>query len=118
MEPASQEKAVGEHAIFRCRYVSADSLTIRWRVNGVFVGRSPPPDITPDTERDVNGNLVDILTIRVSKEYNGTEVVCVAQFDNETLPNKSTHPARLTGTCMPVYKNCIHIHLCLVLYRV
>ena len=85
--------AVGAEAVFRCRHPTAD--IIRWRVNGSLVGRSPPPDIIPETTR-VNDSLVDILTITARPEYNGTEVVCVARFDSGS-PDEQTEPATLLG---------------------
>ena len=92
--PVSQEVAIGAGAEFRCHHPTAD--TIRWRVNGSLVGRSSFPDITPSTTREVNGNLVDTLTIIARPEYNGTEVVCVARFDDES-PDEQTEPATLLG---------------------
>ena len=95
--------AVGAVAEFRCRHPTADA--IRWRVNGSLVGRSPPPDIIPSTTHDDNGNLVDTLTITARREYNGTEVVCVARFDDGSL-DEQTEPATLLGT-IGIAKSCI-----------
>ena len=86
--------AIGAEAEFRCQHSTADA--IRWRVNGSLVGRSPPPDIILDLVYDVNGNLVDTLSITARPEYNGTEVVCVARFDNGS-PAEQTEPATLLG---------------------
>ena len=86
--------AVGDQAVFRCQHSTADN--IRWRVNSYFVGRNHPEDIVPGIDQDSNNILVDTLTIRVREEYNGTEVVCVAQFDNGT-PDEETQPAILSG---------------------
>ena len=80
--PVSQEIPVGSEAVFRCRHPTAD--IVRWRVNNSFVGRNPPPDIVPGTTLDEDGNLVDTLTIVAIREYNGTTVVCVADFDDGT----------------------------------
>ena len=93
--PITQEVATGAQAVFRCRHPSAD--TIRWEVNGSLVGGNPPPDITPGTTRDDNENLVDLLTITARPEYSGTEVVCVARFD-DSRPEELSQPAILTGT--------------------
>ena len=91
--PVSQEVPVGTEAVFRCQHSTAHY--IGWRVNGSFVGRNSPPDITPGTTRDEDGNLVDTLTIVARLEYNGTIVVCVAQFDDGTPDETSEPPAIL-----------------------
>ena len=80
-------------AEFRCQHQTAD--IIRWRVNNTLVGRNTPPDIIPGTTAD-DGNLVDTLFITARPEYNGTMVVCVARFDDET-PDEQTEPAVLMG---------------------
>ena len=85
---------MGETAVFSCRHLTA--LIILWRVNGSLVGRTPPPDITPGTTRDDGDNLVDTLSIAALREYNGTEVVCVAKFDDGS-PDEETFPAELIG---------------------
>ena len=94
---------VGREAEFRCRHSTAD--TIRWRLDGMLVGGSPPPDVTPSSDRDGNGNLVQILTIVASPQYNGSEVVCVARFDDGS-PNEATLPATLRGR----HTKSIHCH--------
>ena len=96
--PITQEVATGAEAVFRCRRPTAD--VIRWRVNGSLVGRNPPPDITPSIIRDDNGNSVDTLTITALPQYNGTEVVCVARFD-DSRPEELSQPAILIGTSNP-----------------
>ena len=93
--PITQEVATGTQVVFRCRHPTAD--IIRWRVNGSLVGRNPPPDITLDIIADDNDNLVDTLTITVRPQYNGTEVVCVARFDDER-PEQLSQSAILIGT--------------------
>ena len=87
--------SVGEVAEFRCSHPTAD--TIRWRVNGTLVSISRPlPDVTPDIMRE-DGELVHILTIIGRPIYNGTEVVGVARFDNDS-PDEITNPeAMLIG---------------------
>lgn len=87
---------MGEEAVFRCRYPTA--LFILWRVNDSLVGRDSPRDISPNTTRDDNGNLVDTLTITARPEYNGTRVVGVARFDNG-VPDEQTDAAMLIGVC-------------------
>ena len=75
----------GEVAEFRCSHSTAD--IIRWRVNGTLVSNSrPPPDITT-----ISTESVSILTIIGRPVYNGTEVVGVARFDNES-PDETTNP--------------------------
>ena len=92
--PTSQEVAVDREAVFRCRHSTAD--TIRWRLDGMLIGGSPPPDVTPSSARGKDGNLVQILTIVASPQYNGSEVVCVARFDDGS-PDETTLPATLQG---------------------
>lgn len=90
-----QIKSVGENAIFRCRHPNASD--IRWRRDGELIrGRNFPPDITPGTERDDNQFLVQTLTIVAGPQYNGTEIVCVATFDDGS-PDEMTPPAILQG---------------------
>ena len=86
--------AVGAEAEFRCRHPTASFID--WRVNGSLVGQDPPREIIPGTTRDVNGNLVNTLTITARPEYNGTEVVCVAFFVDGS-PDEQTEPAMLLG---------------------
>ena len=93
--PITQEVATGAEAVFRCRHPTAD--TIRWRVNGSLVGRAPPPDVILDIIHDDNDNLVDTLTITARPQYNGTEVVCVARFDDRR-PEELSQPVILIGT--------------------
>ena len=97
---------IGALAVFRCQHQTAD--TIRWRVNGTLVGRSPPPDITPSTTRDNNGNLVDTLTVIARSQYNGTMVVCVARFDDGS-PDEQTVPAVLTGMVNITLYYCLNV---------
>ena len=98
--PTSQNVSIGEDAVFRCQHDSAD--TIRWRVNGVLVSRSSPPT---GVHEDADG-LVDTLTITGSLEYNGTEVVCVAQFDSGS-PDQESTPAYLHVHVTGVYA-CVY----------
>ena len=86
--------AVGAEAEFRCRHPTAD--IIGWSVNGSLVGRNLPREITPSTTRDIDGRLVNTLTITAQPEYNGTEVVCVALFVDGS-PAEQTEPVTLLG---------------------
>ena len=95
LAPVSQEVAIRTEAVFRCQHSTA--FIVLWRVNGSLVGRNPLPDITPGTTRDDIGNLVDTLSITARPNYNRTEVVCVARFDDGS-PDEQTHPAALIGT--------------------
>ena len=92
--PVSQEVASGASAVFMCRHLNAS--VIDWSVNGSLVQRDTPLDITPGTTRDDNRELVETLTITARPEYNETEVVCVARFD-DGRPEERTHPAVLFG---------------------
>ena len=70
--------------MFRCQHETAD--TIRWRVNDSLARRSElPADFSISTV-----NNVDMLTITARAEYNNTEVVCVARFDNGAQDEEST----------------------------
>ena len=94
--PVSQVASRGEKVMFGCRHSSAD--TIRWKVNSTLIsGSNPPTDITPGTIRDENNHLVFILTIVARPEYNQTQVVCVARFD-DGLPDENTAAALLHVT--------------------
>lgn len=96
-EPTTQEVNPRANAVFRCRHPTASY--IRWRVNGSLLERDPPPDITPGIICDDDGNLVDTLTITARPEFNGTEVVCVAKF-NDGTPAINSSMALLIGTNM------------------
>lgn len=113
--PQSQQVSIGDTATFRCRHASAD--VIRWRVDHVFVSANPSTDITPDTVREGN-HIVHTLTIVARQEYDGTEVECVARFDDHS-PDEQTSPAILhilgminayrnyVYTCMYMYPCCV-----------
>ena len=55
-------------------------------MNGSIIGPDPPPDITPGTNRDNDGDLVNTLTILARPEYNGTMVQCEALFRDGSPP--------------------------------
>ena len=92
--PAPQMVANGEEATFRCRHPQADS--IRWKVDNALITANPPPDITPNIVREAEDVIVHTLTIIAHSEYDGTVVVCVAVFDDQT-PNEQTSPVVLQG---------------------
>ena len=91
--PESQMARVNTDVVFRCRHSRAE--TIRWSVNGSLIsGNNPPSDITPSTTT-VDNHFVNTLTIVAHLEYNKTEVVCVAKFDDGS-PDETTDAAILT----------------------
>ena len=63
--PSSLTVAVGEEAVFQCRYPGA--IGTIWSIFGTAVVSSPSITVTPDT-----------LTITAQPEYNETIVVCSA----------------------------------------
>ena len=72
-------------AVFRCRHLTADSIA--WTVNG-----SSATQLGPNIRTDIineNGIQVYILIIPIRREYNGTEIVCVALFIDGSLPDES-----------------------------
>ena len=94
--PITYEVSTGAEAVFRCRHPTAD--IIKWRVNGSLVERNST-DITLATVYDSAGTanqMVYTLTIIARAEYNGSMVVCVAQFD-EGASDEQTQPALLLG---------------------
>ena len=73
--------------MFRCDHTTADFID--WIVNGSIVRSDPPPDITPGTNRDENGNLVNTLNIITRPEYDGIMVQCEALFCDGSHPELS-----------------------------
>ena len=86
--PISQNISIGQPAAFRCEHSSAD--TIRWRFNGSLISLSNLPN---GVGLDADG-FVEILTITVRLDYNGTVVQSVARFDSG-LPDQVSPPALL-----------------------
>ena len=78
---------VQTEAVFRCQHSTADGIV--WRVN-----ERPLREFPNITVGSIS--LVHTLTVPARTEYNGTEVVCVAVFLDESLPNEETLPAILT----------------------
>lgn len=79
----------------------------------------PSRHYTPGTYRDGNNYLVQTLTVEARPEYNGTEIVCVARFDDGS-PDEFTSPAFLQG----VYCNsfgildCVHYYTNIILFSI
>ena len=69
---------MGSEAVFRCRHQSINAF-INWRVNGSPAGHFF--DITVGSMIE-KSTIVNTLSIPVRAEYNGTEVVCLANFLN------------------------------------
>ena len=85
------DNGVERDAVFRCRRQHVDAF-ISWQINGS--SSILYPDVVDGFIRDSNGTRVDTLTIPAIPEYNGTEVVCVANlFDGS--PIEVTPPAHL-----------------------
>ena len=83
------EEGLQREAVFRCRHQHIDTV-IGWQIN-----RSTSrlyPDVVDSFIYDSNGTRVDTLTIPAIPEYNGTEVVCVANFFDGS-PREVTPPA-------------------------
>ena len=88
------ENGVERDAVFRCRHQGRDAV-ISWLMNGS--SSRLYPGAVDSFIRDSNGTRVDTLTIPAIPEYNGTEVVCVANlFDGS--PIEVTPPAHLIIT--------------------
>ena len=73
--------------MFSCDHITAAFYD--WTVNGSIIGPDPPPDITPGTNRDNDGDLVNTLTILARPGYNGIEVQCEALFRDGSPPELS-----------------------------
>ena len=86
------ENGVEMDAVFRCHHGRLDAH-ISWLINGS--SSRLYRDVVDGFIRDSNGTRVDTLTIPAIPEYNGTEVVCVATFFDES-PHEITPPANLT----------------------
>ena len=87
------ENGVEMDAVFRCRHQCIDTV-ISWLINGS--SSRLHPDVVDSFIRDSNGTRVDTLTIPAIPEYNGTVVVCVATFFDESLRREVTPPSNLT----------------------
>ena len=84
------ENGVEREAVFRCRHQRIDAV-ISWQMNGS--SSRLYPDIMDGFIRDINGARVDTLTIPAIPEYNGTEIVCVANFFDGSPLLEVTPPA-------------------------
>ena len=69
--------------------------SISWQINGSSLRLYP--DVVDGFVWESNGTRVDTLTIPAIPQYNGTEVVCVANFFDGS-PNEVTPPAHLIIT--------------------
>ena len=89
--------------MFRCRHQRTDAV-ISWLINGSSLRLYP--DVVGGSFRDSNGTLVDILTIPAIPEYNGTEVICVANFFDGSP--EVTPPAEfiIMGMLAGLYQEC------------
>ena len=94
--PSSVTTNVSENqnALFRCRHERQDAI-ISWLVNGTPSSRYS--DVIASSIRENDGTFVDTLTIPAIPVYNGTEVVCRANFDDGS-PSERTPPVTLTIT--------------------
>ena len=92
---------VGAKAVFRCQHPTAD--IIRWRVNRSLISqRNSSAGLV--TGRDDNGNT---LTVTARQQYNGSEVVCVAQFDDGS-PDEVSGVAILQGIKGYIMQATVH----------
>ena len=85
-------------------------------MNGTRLSASMlPPGITPDRE-----SSVQTLTVEGRPEYNGTRVVCVANFDDDSRPSEETRAAVLYITGMfqvRTNKGLVHIAIDYIYYQ-
>ena len=75
--PSSLTVAVGEEAVFQCRYPGA---AINWQINGTAVVNSQFVTVTSSGEQPS-----DTLTITALPEYNETEVQCIALLQDFSI---------------------------------
>ena len=75
-----------EEAIFRCSHESV-GVDVAWLINGTFIQNVQLPDVVIAFVNE-NGTKVHTLSIPARSEYNGTEVVCIANFV-DALPERS-----------------------------
>lgn len=78
---------VGQVAVFRCQYPTAD--LIAWRVNETQVSVFNPPR-APGITIDTTSDTISVLTIVAQFNYNETEVVCIAAFTDGRMSNETT----------------------------
>ena len=89
---------IEQQAVFSCLHSSTYSFTA-WKLNGsdrAVRETNPPPGITPGRTLDEKGNVIDYtLTMVAHLNYNQTEVVCVATFVGNSMPEVETTPVIL-----------------------
>ena len=85
----------GEQAEFSCLHSTTD--VIAWKVNGtVVIDSNPPPNITTGMTTDEKGNVAThTMTIVAQSNYNETEIVCVAAYVGDIMPEEETAPVIL-----------------------
>ena len=93
ISPMSQTVSLREEATFQCSHSEADYY--RWRVNGTLVSNSRPPMGIRLGSRGGNPHPVQVLIITGSEDYNETEIVCIARFDDERRMDHASLPAYL-----------------------
>jgi hypothetical protein len=84
---------LGDEAVFQCSHSEADYY--RWRVNGTLVRNSRPP---MGIRLDISTSGVHILIVTGNEDYNHTEIVCIARFDNEQM-DQDSEPAYFSVSC-------------------
>ena len=76
----------GEEAVFQCRHSEADYY--RWRWNGTLLRSSELP-----MGIRLGASDVQLLMITGNEDYNHTEIVCIARFDEHM--HQASEPAYL-----------------------
>ena len=94
------ENGMEMDTVFRCRHQRIEAV-ISWLINGS--SSRLYRDVVDAFIRDSNDTRIDTLTIPAILEYNGTNVVCVATFFDES-PDEVTPPAILVIIGMLVYR--------------
>ena len=95
------ENGVEMDALFRCHHQRMDAQ-IDWLINGS--SSRLHRDVVDGFILDSNDIRIETLTIPAIPEYNGTEVVCVATFFDESLRREVTPPVNLKIIGMLAYR--------------
>lgn len=89
-------------ATFRCRLESGDRVD--WLINGSeyiqFIDLKPLLSLLSD-----NGTIIQILSITVTPEHNGTQVACVATVNDVFVVSPNATLTIITGLLDPVHLN-------------